>query len=487
MVSASADELGDLRQRLDAQEQQIKALERKLEERQSAATEVPAKIEDQQQQIRVLDRKLELNEEAAKSALPTTPIVRADPQRGFRIQSADGANVARLRGVLHFDGRRYLDDTTPATAETWLLRRVRPTFEGTLNKIYDFRFTPDFAGGKTIILDAVLAARLKPWAVITAGKFKVPVGLERLASSNDLRFIERGLPTSLVPNRDLGVQFGGDIEGGVINYSVGYFNGVNDGTSADANTPTADAENDAHGDWAARVFFQPFLNSDNFALRGLGFGVAGTYVDTVGSTTTTLLPGYRTPGQQTFFSYRSSTAAAGTTAATNGTIADGERLRISPQAYYSYGSYGVLAEYVKVSQDVSRVTPTAGTRHDSLDNTAWQVQLAWFLTGEDETFKGYTPSSTFSIENGTWGGFELVARYHELDIDDDAFTEGTNSFANPNTSASKASAWGVGLNWYLTQNYKWSINYDVTSFKGGAAGGDRADEKALFTRFAVGF
>jgi phosphate-selective porin OprO and OprP len=487
-VNANADELSDLRKRLDAQEQQIQALERKLEQRESGASaELPAKVEEQQQQIKILERKLELNDEAAKAALPTTPIVRADPQRGFRIQSADGANVARLRGVLHFDGRRFFDDITPATADTWILRRVRPTFEGTLNNIYDFRFTPDFAGGKTIILDAFLAARLTPWAVITAGKFKVPVGLERLVSATDLRFIERGFPTSLVPNRDLGLQLGGDIKGGVVNYSVGYFNGVSDGASADANTPTADVENDAHGDWAARVFFQPFLNSDNFALRGLGFGVAGTYVDSIGNATTTLLPGYRTPGQQTFFSYRASTPAVGTTPATNGTFADGERLRISPQAYYYYGSYGVLAEYVKVSQDVTRVTPTSGTRSATLDNTAWQVQLAWFLTGEDESFKGFTPSSIFSLEQGTWGAFELVARYHELDIDDDAFTAGADSFANPASSASKASAWGVGVNWYMTQNYKWSLNYDVTSFKGGAAGGDRPDEKALFTRFAVGF
>ena len=68
-------------------------------------------------------------------------------------------------------------------------------------------------------------------------------------------------------------------------------------------------ENDTKGDWAARVFFQPFLNSDNFALRGLGFGVGATYVDSTGSPTTTLLTAYRTPGQQSFFSYRSSALA----------------------------------------------------------------------------------------------------------------------------------------------------------------------------------
>jgi phosphate-selective porin OprO/OprP len=458
--AARADDLSDLRERLEAQEQKI----------------------------RVLERKLELQDEATKAAVPNTPVVRASPQQGFRIQSADAANVLRVRGVLHFDGRYFADDLTPETADTWIFRRVRPTLEGTLNGLYDFRFTPDFAGGRTIILDAFVAARLKPWAVVTAGKFKVPVGLERLQSATDLRFIERALPTSLVPNRDLGLQLGGDIAGGLVNYSVGYFNGVSDGGSSDGNTPTPDAENDTKGDWAARVFFQPFVSSDNFALRGLGFGVAGTFVDSTGSAATTLLPSYRTPGQQTFFSYRATTAASGTTPAVNGTFADGERLRWTPQAYYYVGSFGVLGEYANVSQDVTRVTPTAGVRSATLDNKAWHVQLSWFATGEDEAFRGFTPGSVFSLENGTWGAWELVARYHELDVDDDAFVGGTNSFANLDSAASKASAWGVGVNWYLNQNYKWSLNYDVTSFEGGAAAGaDRPDEKALFTRFALQF
>jgi phosphate-selective porin OprO/OprP len=451
-------------------------------------SELRERLEAQEQKIRVLERKLELQDEATKAAVPTTPVVRASPQQGFRIQSADGANVVRLRGVLQFDGRYFPDDVTPATADTWILRRVRPILEGTLNGIYDFRFTPDFAAGKAIVQDAYIAARFKPWSVLTVGKFKAPVGLERLQSATDIRFIERGLPTSLVPNRDLGVTLGGDVAGGVVNYAVGYFNGVTDGGSSDANTPTPDAENDTKGDWTARIFLQPFVNSDNFALRGLGFGVAGTFVDSTGSTTTTLLPSYRTPGQQTFFSYRATTAASGTTPAVNGTFADGERLRWTPQAYYSIGSFSALGEYVNVSQDVTRATPTAGVRSATLDQTAWQVQLAWFATGEDESFRGYTPGSVFSLENHTWGALELVARYHELDIDDDTFVGGANSFANPDSAASKATAWGVGLNWYLNQNYKWSVNYDVTSFEGGAPGGaDRPDEKAVFTRFGLQF
>jgi len=446
-------------------------------------SELRTRLEEQEQKIKVLERKLELDAEAKQAAAASAPVVKAGP-RGFSIGTPDNANVVKLRGVLHFDGRRYFDDITPSTADTFLLRRVRPTLEGTLNGIFDFRFTPDFAGGRTIILDAFLAARLSPSAVITAGKFKVPVGLERIVGASDLRFIERGFPTSLVPNRDLGIQLSGDLAGGTVSYSIGYFNGVTDGGSSDS---IGDVQTDTAGDWAARLFFTPFVNSDNFALRGLGFGIAGTYVDVTGSATNTLLPGYRTPGQQSFFSYRGTTAASGTTPGTTGTFADGERLRITPQAYYTNGSFLALAEYVQVSQDVSRDTPNSGRRSDTLDHSAWQIQFGYFLTGEEQAIRGYKPNSVFSPKNGTWGAWEIVARYHELDIDDDAFVGGADSFANPASAASKASSWGVGVNWYLNQNYKWSLNYDVTSFDGGAATGDRPDEKALFTRFAVGF
>lgn len=454
--------------------------------RSSDAATLQQRLDEQEQRLKILERRLELQDEAAKAAAASTPVVRASPSR-LSFQSADGSNSIRFRGVLHFDGRDFLDDSTPETSDTWLLRRVRPIVEGTLNNLYDFRFTPDFGGGRAIVQDAYIAARFKPWAVVTAGKFKVPVGLERWQSATDLRFVERGLPTSLVPNRDLGVQFGGDLHGGVFNYTIGYFNGVSDGGSSD-NNATVDVDNDTRGDWAARVFLQPFLSSDTFALRGLGFGVGGTYVKSTGSATNTLLPSYRTPGQQAFFSYRGNTAATGTTPAlNNATFADGERIRWTPQFYYSLGKFGFLGEYVEVSQEVTRING-AVTRSDTLDNSAWQLQFAWFITGEEESFRGFTPQTTFEVGKPGWGAWELVARTHQLKIDGDAFIGGANSFANIATSPSKAKALGVGVNWYLNQNIKWSLDYERTKFDGGAAaGGDRDDEKAILTRFALGF
>jgi phosphate-selective porin OprO/OprP len=446
-----------------------------------------AEIEDQKQRLLILERKLENQQEAATAAAATAPRITANASR-FQIGSTDNSNFIRFRGTLFADNRVYGGESAPETADTFLLRSVRPTFEGTFGNIYDFRFTPDFGSGRSIIVDAYAAARFKPGVVVTVGKFKPSVGLERLVSEPDLRFMERGLPTLLVPNRDLGVQLSGDFAGGAFAYQVGYFNGVTDGQSSD-NLATPDVESDTGGDYAARVFFQPFINSDNFNLRGLGFGVGSTYQDLDGAATNPYLPSYRSQGQLSVFSYRANTATGVTP--NNATFSDGERLRLAPQLYYYRGSFGFLGEYTQVKQDVSR-TVAGTTRSDTLTNSAWQGQFSWFVTGEEEAFRGFTPGSTWQpgpSKNGSggWGALELVARYQELDVDDDAFTGGATSFANPLTAISKETAYGVGVNWYPWNTVKLSLNYDVTSFEGGAATGDRADEQALFTRFAINY
>jgi phosphate-selective porin OprO/OprP len=448
----------------------------------SGNEELRREIDEQKRRLAVLERKLELQDEAAKATAASAPRITASASR-FQIGSQSNENFLRFRGTLHADSRVYSGDSVPEAADTFILRRVRPTLEGTFGGLYDFRFMPDFAGGRTTIVDAYIAARFDPGATVSVGKFKAPVGLERLQSSADIRFIERALPTSLVPNRDLGLQLSGEFSGGVFAYQVGYFNGVNDGQSSD-NFATPDVEVDTEGDYAARVFFQPFIHSENFNLRGLGFGIAGTWQDVEGSTANTALAAYRSPGQQSIFSYRANTATGATP--NNATFADGERLRLAPQLYYSRGSFGLLGEYTQVEQDVSRVAGGV-TLSDTLAHSAWHAQFAWFLTGEEQNFRGFSPGSTFQPGKDGSGAWELVARIHELDIDDDTFLGGANSFANPASAVSKATAYGVGVNWYPWNTVKLSINYELTQFEGGAATGDLADERALLSRFAINF
>ena len=138
---------------------------------------------------------------------------------------------------------------------------------------------------------------------LRAGKFKTPEGLEQLQEDVNTSFNERSLVTDLVPNRDVGLQLWGDINGGVLSYAAGIFNGVGDAQ----NSGNAAFENEV--EFAGRLFAQPFKNSDITALQGLGFGVAGTSQNGTSdskdlpSTTGGTLPGYTTDGQQQFFAY----------------------------------------------------------------------------------------------------------------------------------------------------------------------------------------
>lgn len=476
-----------------------------------------ALVQELDQKIRVLDRKSEIAEEEAAAKKKETPVVSASEQ-GFGIKSADGNFELRLRGQIQADGRYYpggdgfasgnSDATAHKASDTYLLKQFRPILQGTLWGKYDFLLTPDFGNGKTVIQDAYVDAKFTPWFQVKAGKQKTPFGIERLQGDADGKFIERGLPNNLVPNRDIGAQVHGKFAEGTLDYALGVFNGVNDGGSSDSFS-NSDTDNNSDKDVVARVFATPFKNDPGF-LQGLGFGLAATYSDQRGSGTGVSstaaqtssesdLTSYKSAlGQLSFFKYRTASAAA-----TDGTYADGSRFRWSPQFYYYNGPFGLLGEYVRVSQDVSRDVSTTIHRHDKLDNDAWQIVASWLLTGEEAGYSNPAPKRPFDLEKGTGlGAWELVARYSEINVDDkafDPFGTGTasakqaRSYADPRASARSASAWAGGINWYLNKNLKLALDYEETSFDGGwtdtakKAYLDRPTEKVLSTRLQIAF
>jgi len=464
--SSSADSLQQLQQELEQEQKRIRALEQRLEADEAA-------------------RAAAANAVGSQAANPNT-LYGSFGTTGFTLQNADGSDVIHFRGNASVDGRYFSDSYTPASADTWLIRRLRPTLEGTLDENFDFRFMPDFGEGKTILQDAWADVRIEPWLVFQAGKFKAPVGLERLQLEQFARFIEVSLPSDLLPYRDLGAKLGGVIDQGVFTYDVGVFDGTLDGGSTDGNS-VPDMDSTGKFTWEGRIFSEPFLKSDVVWLEQLGLGIAGTYVNDTGvatiSTTTSLLASYKTPGQQSMFSYRADTA----TGFNNATIAQGIERRVVPQFYYYYRSLGLLGEYVGEDQQVRRNLSATGARTATLHNTGWEIQGAWFLTGENEGYASATPKRNFDFGHGGPGAWELIARYHEIHFDQQAFTDGTSSFANPTSSPAAAHAIGTGVNWYLNPNYKLQLDYEVTRYDGGAVVGNRPDERVLTLQTALIF
>ena len=370
-----------------------------------------------------------------------------------------------LGGYTQLDGRFFVDDPSAPPGQ-FLLRRIRPELRGTAYDHYDFRLLVDLAGGKLVVEDAFVDVRYSELVELRAGKLKVPFGLERLQATPAVTFIELGLPSQLVPDRDLGVALFGTLGRGIAEYQLGLFDGVPDGGQVDGDT-------DDHKELAARVFVRPFAH-DGWAVRQLGAGAAATYGYKDGTLAAPQLPAYKTQGQTTFFQYLAGTARA------KEAIADGRQWRATAQGYWYIGPVGLLGEYVRSSQHVA-----LGTSHAVVVSEAWQGVAQWVVTGDPASYDGVAPRHPFDPRRGMWGAFDVAARFGEINlVDDRAFDAG---LADPAKAARRACSAGAGADWYANTSIRLVLDVERTWFDGGAKGGDRPTETSIIGRLQLAF
>ncbi len=378
----------------------------------------------------------------------------AGVEDGFFIQSANGDNRLVLGMVAQTDGRFSLDDPKPII-DTFTIRKIRPTFSGQVAKYFTFKVMPDFGNGTTIVQDAYFDIRFSPKFRVRTGKDKTPIGYELLESDGYLLFPERALASSLVPNRDVGIQVQGDLSPKVF-YAAGAFNGIPDGTSSSTELDTNNTK-----DLAARVVVQPFrsMRASTGALSGVGFQVGASNGTQIGS-----LPSFKTSVQQTYFSY-------GT-----GVTANGVRHRVSPAVFYYYKGLGTFAEYMRSKQAVAK----GGVTTD-VDNRAWEVTASYVVTGEAASYSGVKPKNSFDPATGHWGAVQLLGRYTRLTADQSAFDAGLAAVA----SSRDAKSFTIAANWYPAASIKIYATFERTTFSGG--GSARPTENVILYRTQLGF
>lgn len=386
---------------------------------------------------------------------------------GFFVQTQDAKTKLKIGGFTQFDGRFFVAENNDPHTDTFGFRSIRPDLQGTLFDHFDFRLMPDFGAGRVVIQDAYADVRYGEAVKFRFGKFKVPFGLERLQGETNTLFVERGLPTQLAPNRDLGVQVFGDLSGGTFSYQVGAFNGVADGGSSDG-----DISDDKEA--AARVFVKPFAKSGDKRIKELGFGGAVTYGHKSGTLAQTDVPTFKTQGQTTFFAYKTGTTLMDTV------VADGVHWRATGQAAYYAGPVGVLAEYVRSVQHV-----VLDGNHQRVAADAWQAAAEWVITGDDATYKSVSPKKPLDPSKGQWGAFDVGARIGELRlIEDDVFDTG---YADKAKSARRAWSAGGGVNWYPNRNFRFVVDFERTWYRLGAKDGDRTAENSIVGRVQTVF
>jgi phosphate-selective porin OprO and OprP len=367
-----------------------------------------------------------------------------------------------VEGYLQTDARFYPASGDQAPASSYLIRRARVAVEATVARYFTLHLVPDISRGTASLAEAAIGVHLDEGLNLLVGKTKPRVGLEPSQKSADLHLIERGLPAYLLAARDIGIDLGGQLFGRTVTYDVGVFNGVPDyGTSnEDASSPK---------DLVGRVFITPFAGQGDHPPVDLGFGVGASTGTEHGTPELSETSTLRSPGQATILEYR-----AGLPGET--VVADGRRSRLDPQAYLYRGSFGVMAEYAQ-----SRHALRRGQSTGTFTSTAWQVAGSFFLTGERAGFGTITPKHELDPERHHWGAVELAARVESVDADAGAFP----AFVDPDVSARRARGVGIGVNWYFARRTKLMIEYEHTTFEGGAPDGDRAPENFLAARLQV--
>jgi phosphate-selective porin OprO/OprP len=413
------------------------------------------KVDELDQAVKVAQRKQELAEEAAAEKAKADATVTAGTS-GFTIRSPRGNYVLRIGADLQVDNRTYLGIGAGSDIDTLVLRRVRPTFSGTIYQYIDFMFRPDFGQGTTAIYDAYVQLNYLSWANLRAGKFKPPVGLERLQNDDDTNFIERGLPTNLGPQRDIGYQLSANLFRQRAYYAVGVFNGVPD---ASIGTDTAVSD---HRDYSARLFLTPFQPDEN-ALSGLGFGMGVSGGNMDGEA----LPSYKTFGQQSFFTFASGVTPAG------------HRTRLDPQAYYYLGAFGLLTEYALNEEGFQK----SNVRRE-IAFRAYQVQASYILTGEKKSYASPTPKKSFDPLHGGWGAWEIAARLGDWEAEKGIYSYG---LASSGVTPRHLHEWVGGVNWYLNRLFRISADYGNTNFGGGAPNSNKLPERTVLLRFQINF
>ena len=421
-----------------------------------------SRLDALEQRTRLLEINLAAAQAAATSPRSTTTF--QTDEGGFAVTSADRQYQLRFKGVLQVDGRRIFDNTPlQNSVDTFIVRRARPIIAGTLLGLTDFMFVPDFGNNTVALFDAYADTHPFPWLRLRVGKFKGPVGLERLQSDTDLVFGERALSQNLSPQREVGIELWGDIAGGLVHYEAGVFNGNPDNGNNDIDSDHAKT-------FEGRLVLQPFSLPSLHGLGRLLVGVAASRGNELGTPTNPWLGAFKSFSQSTIFSYLSSSTA-------NTVFAKGRHTRVNPQLYYYFGPFGLLAEWVHEYQQLANSVGSG-----AVNNSAGNVEAS-FVIGGDETYEGVKPHHSLDLAAGGYGALEIAVRYNWLHIDPAAFP----TAANPQTSVNQARAFGVALAWQLSRNLRAAADYEQTWFDGGAKTGNRTTEKMGIARFQVAF
>lgn len=393
----------------------------------------------------------------ATSPKKETPLTAGWNGEHFFIQSPDGQFSISPYGYVNTDYRAYKGDGAPA--DTFMLRQARFGFQGSYGSHFDFALLSDAAATTgSVVRDVYLNVRWRPELQFQVGQFKAPFAQETGIGDTSLDFVERGFQSMLYPSaasayRSPGAALHGDISGGILQYWVGAFNGKGYALANTTNEPEI----------IGRLRFYPWRKSNSNWFKQLAFGGSIDHARSRGLSGDQSFSGALPDGAYNFFPQF----------AINGPIE-----RYNGEFTYIKSRFALRGEYDQLNQFRQNVgsEQSGGLGFLSLPGItakAWDLSTTYLLTGEKRPENGtprvhrplFGPDTPGGQGRGL-GAWELAFRFTGIQA-----KEPSASFWNYYTPGyvppfdDHTFEYTVGLNWYPNYWVKYVLNVGIDQLK----------------------
>jgi len=449
--------------------EQVAALNQKVDQLSGQMQESDKAVSNATLEKRVRELEARMTERAADEAVFT-----AGWKDGFKIKSSDGQHELRIGALVQADGVWTVGDPgfKDSSNDGFVMRRVRLILDGKVYKYFEFYleagfeqpFEPDYlsdvyfyddgygesfgycetqcrGGIGGILKDAYMNVNMCPAIQFQVGLFKAPISHEDLQHSAWIHLPERSLMNNLLPDREVGIMFHGKpIEW--LEYQVAWVNGAD----------ISAVDNDDEEEVIVRAMLTPLAATKNEWFNDMSVGGFWAWSNQQGNTRPC---GYKTSSGQSFLAWNSLARL------------DDERMRYGAALKWYAKFLHLNAEWMRLEQDVSVPAFFVGDdpllSRQNIQTESWYVQAGVVLTGEDASYTGVKPKKNFDPRKGGWGAFELVLRYSNLNIEDEAIKLNDEDMAYA-CGSDTADAYAVGLNWYMNPAVKFMIMYEHVAF-----------------------
>jgi phosphate-selective porin OprO/OprP len=341
-------------------------------------------------------------------------------KRGIEYSRDDSEFYLRVGGRIFIDIVRYFEDKNDLGDNGPGLRNFMIEMNGRFNKQWLYRlswggFTSGgkFDGSGAYLDDAYVSYNGFDKIALVLGQHKEPFSLENMSSSLASTFMERGLPSALVPGTNIGASIG--------TYRSWW--GLTAGIFSEDLGSAQDLSNQGYG-LTGRIHFNPGHQ------EGMVFHL-GTSLSLRDISDT----------DSFYFRKRPESGLTDVRYVDTGDI-------FNPEHVYRYNLEGaVTAGPVSLQAEYIGARLTRKTDLSDLGFYGWYVFASWFPTGGKRNYFSQEGIFGYPEIKSQYGEVEFALRYSMLDLTKGSVRGGTEQ----NIS--------FGINWYLSRHMRLMANY----------------------------